>query len=165
MSRKKFSIFVGPALLILFTVAPESFGLRPGVRCSRPGVRARGEASVPRPKGSVKSLKELMSRLRAGGAKVGRAGRISQPFFSVRGQAITVGGEQVQVFVYANAASAEGEAKNVGGTGSSVGTSMVSWVAPPHFYKSGRVIVLYVGSNAGVTKALEDVLGPQFAGQ
>jgi len=42
---------------------------------------------------------------------------------------------------------------------------MPFWVAPPHFYKAGRIIVLYVGENAAVTEALDTVLGPQFAGK
>jgi hypothetical protein len=36
---------------------------------------------------------------------------------------------------------------------------------PPHFFKSGRLIVLYVGEESSVLKALEAMLGPQFAGR
>jgi hypothetical protein len=36
---------------------------------------------------------------------------------------------------------------------------------PPHFYRSGRLIVLYVRDDAAVLLALESVLGTQFAGQ
>ncbi len=49
--------------------------------------------------------------------------------------------------------------------GSSIGTTMVTWVAAPHFYKSGRLIVLCVGDDAGVIAALEAALGAQFAGR
>ena len=42
---------------------------------------------------------------------------------------------------------------------------MVTWVAPPHFYRQGRVIVLYVGSNPNILSLLTAVLGPQFAGR
>ena len=41
----------------------------------------------------------------------------------------------------------------------------VDWIAPPHFYHTGRVIVLYVGSNADLIRLLEATLGPQFAGR
>ena len=42
---------------------------------------------------------------------------------------------------------------------------MVNWVATPHFYKTGKLIVLYVGDNMTVISTLETVLGPQFAGR
>lgn len=124
-----------------------------------------GRQVIPQSKRTPKNLKDLMNKLRAGGERVGRAGKVSQPFLSVKGQIITIGGEQVQIFEYASAKAAKREAERVSGTGLSVGTSMPLWVAPPHFYKDGRLIVLYVGENSAVIKALESILGPQFAGK
>ena len=163
MGRKQAAAFFGILLLLAATPEASGKGHDPGARRARPG-GAAGRRRSSRPAGRAKDLKGLVSRLRAGGARVGRAGRVSQPFFSVMGRALTVNGEQVQVFEYASARAAEREAGLVGPTGSPVGTSMVSWVAPPHFYRSGRLIVLYVGGDAGLIKALRDVLGPQFAG-
>ncbi len=115
--------------------------------------------------GPVTDYVSLIDNLRAAGATVEPAGDISQPFFSVKGNAITVNGGDVQVFEYADAATADAEAALISPDGSSIGTTMVSWVAAPHFYKTGRLIVLYVGDNASVLNALEGVLGPQFAGR
>jgi len=42
---------------------------------------------------------------------------------------------------------------------------MITWVATPHLFRSGKVIVLYVGDGASTLKVLETVLGPQFAGR
>jgi len=42
---------------------------------------------------------------------------------------------------------------------------MVTWVTPPHFFKSETAIVLYVGDSPKVIEALTSVLGPQFAGR
>jgi hypothetical protein len=39
------------------------------------------------------------------------------------------------------------------------------WIAPPHFFKSGRLIVLYIGEAPAVLEALADTLGPQFPGK
>ena len=39
------------------------------------------------------------------------------------------------------------------------------WVAPPHFYKAGRIIILYIGENATVMDVLNSLLGVQFAGR
>jgi len=49
--------------------------------------------------------------------------------------------------------------------GSSIGTSMMTWVALPHFYKVIKLIVLYVGESDELIKVLEGVLGSQFAGR
>ncbi len=115
--------------------------------------------------GPVTDYVSLFDNLRAAGATVEPAGDISQPFFSVKGNAITVNGENVQVFEYADAATADTEAALVSPDGSSVGITMVSWVATPHFYKTGRLIVLYVGDDTAVQNVLEAVLGSQFAGR
>ena len=74
-------------------------------------------------------------------------------------------GENVQVFRYPSERAAEAEAKKVNAEGTAVGTSSAMWIGPPHFYKKGRLIVLYVGDNKTVTEALGAVLGAQFAGQ
>ena len=59
----------------------------------------------------------------------------------------------------------ENEASQVAPDGGSIGTSMVSWMDAPHFYKTGRIIALYVGSDQTILDLLEKVMGPQFAGQ
>ncbi len=107
----------------------------------------------------------LIDNLRAAGATVEPTGEVTQPFFSVTGNIIVVNGGDVQVFEYADAAAAETEAALVSPDGSSVGTSMIGWVAPPHFYKAGRLIVLYVGDSTDVISVLEAELGQQFAGR
>ena len=107
----------------------------------------------------------LASALRAKGAQVETGGAITQPFFSVPGRFLGVNGEDVQVFVYADESAAVTDAARVSSDGGSVGTVSLSWVAPPHFHRRDRVIVLYVGENATVRSALDSVLGPQFAGR
>ena len=115
--------------------------------------------------GLVTDYVSFLDALRAAGATVEPAGEITQPFFSVEGNAITVSGEDVQVFQYTDAASASAEAGLVSSDGSSVGTTMVSWIASPHFYRVEKLIVLYVGDSDAVLDMLEQVLGAQFAGR
>lgn len=114
--------------------------------------------------GAVKDYISLVDNLRQAGATVEPAGEMTQPFFSVTGNIIVVNGGDVQVFEYADTAAAEAEAALVSPDGSSVGTSMVGWVASPHFYRAEKLIVLYVGDSETVTDVLESVLGQQFAG-
>ena len=115
--------------------------------------------------GPVTDYVSLIDNLRQAGATVEPAGEVTQPFFSVNGRVIVVNGGDVQVFEYTDAAAAEAEAALVSPSGSPIGTFMPSWIAPPHFYKAGRLIVLYVGDSEAVTDVLESVFGQQFAGK
>lgn len=78
---------------------------------------------------------------------------------------VKVRNEDVQVFQYSNIAAAAAQAALVSPDGSTVGTSKFHWIGPPHFYRQGKLLVLYVGDNGKVLKALEAVLGRQFAGK
>lgn len=108
---------------------------------------------------------ELVDALRAAGATVEPSEPVTQAFFTPEGSIIKVNGADVQVFEYESAEAMENEASQVAPDGGSIGTTMVTWVDTPHFYKAGRIIVLYVGSDETVLGLLEKVLGPQFAGR
>ena len=143
-----------------FTIASASvvFGRVEAARCTL--IIQTTASSAPK----VKNLSELVNKLKNGGERVVRKGKVDQPFFSVKGRIITFGDQDVQVFEYRTIKAAELDASKISGTGSSVSTSMPMWIAPPHFFKNGRLIVLYVGEKPSVLQALEDALGPQFAG-
>jgi hypothetical protein len=114
--------------------------------------------------GSSLDYIKLLEGLGFSGAKVGPAGTVSQPFFTPQGQVISIEGQDVQVFEYESVAEAEAEAALIAPDGGSVGTSMVSWMATPHFYKDGRLIVLYVGDENDVINWLDIIFGSRFAG-
>jgi len=107
----------------------------------------------------------LLDQLRSTGLSVEPEGEVDQPYFSVEGRLIQVGSEEVQVFQYPDTTAADKEAALVSPDGSTVGTSKLHWIAPPHFYKKGKLLVLYVGDDAQVLKALEAALGKPFAGK
>ena len=107
----------------------------------------------------------LFESLGAAGAAVETGEPITQPFFNVPGRLMGVNGSKVQVFEYPSIKEAQSEADQVAPDGSSVGTSIMFWVAGPHFYSSGTLIVLYVGDDAALQTLLEGALGPQFAGR
>jgi hypothetical protein len=114
---------------------------------------------------AVEDHHSLVAALEASGATVETGEPISQAFFSPEGSIIKVNGADVQVFEYESAEAMESEASQVAPDGGSIGTTMVTWIDPPHFYKAGRIIVLYVGSDEAVLDLLEKALGPQFAGR
>ena len=107
----------------------------------------------------------LIKALQAAGATVETGDSIPQDFFSVEGQTIKVNGADLQVFQYENAEAMERDASKVAPNGGSIGTSMVNWIDTPHFYKTGRIIVLYLGNDQALLDLLKKVIGPQFAGQ
>jgi hypothetical protein len=107
----------------------------------------------------------LFTALSTSGATVELGEEVEQPFFTVTGQILRVNGADVQVFVYDTAEAMEAEAAQVAQDGGSIGTNMVTWMESPHFYKLGRMIVLYVGEDQAVLDLLNGVLGPQFAGR
>lgn len=115
--------------------------------------------------GPVQDYVSLIDHLRAANATVIPTGIVTQPFFSVAGQAIMVNGEQVQVYEYANDDGANTDAARISPDGGTIGNSMVDWIAPTHFYKVGQLIVLYIGTNTSLMKVLESTLGAQFAGR
>lgn len=106
----------------------------------------------------------MVDNLRAARYTLEPVGEVLQPFFTITGQVITINNEQVQVFEYETRAAARDAVAEVSPDGSSVGTSIVSWVATPHFYRKRKLIVLYFGDNIDVFNALETMLGSQFVG-
>jgi hypothetical protein len=105
-----------------------------------------------------------MIELQNEGMQVELGDPVEQAFFTVQGKIIKVNGADVQVFEYASTEAMEPMAAQVSADGGSVGTSMMMWMATPHFFKSGRVLVLYVGDDMAILAALRSVLGEQFAG-
>ena len=77
---------------------------------------------------------------------------------------ININGEALQVFEYATPARANTDARQVSADGTTIGTSKPTWMASPHFFKRGKMIVLYIGENQTVSDVLRTTLGNQFAG-
>lgn len=115
--------------------------------------------------GSAREYLDLITRLRAERARVKLSGeRVAQPFFSVSGRILNINDDVVQVYKYVNANAALNQAKRVAPDGMTIGTAKPSWMAPPHFFRSGKLIVLYVGTDESILKVLQASLGGQFAG-
>lgn len=72
---------------------------------------------------------------------------------------VTVNGATVFIYEFSTTAAADAEAARVPDI-----LAVTRWMAPPHFFRGNRLIVLYVGSDEGVIGPLQRLLGPQFAG-
>ncbi|MCH7824662.1 MAG: hypothetical protein IH849_07665 [Acidobacteria bacterium] len=113
----------------------------------------------------ILTVADLIEQLEATGTTAEETGDVvDQPFFTPVGQVLKVAGQDVQVFVYETVEALKEEARQVGPDGYSIGTTKVTWVAPPRFYAIDRFIVLYVGQDKEVAGALDRVLGRPFAG-
>jgi hypothetical protein len=110
------------------------------------------------------AVDSLLATLQGAGLEVTTGGDVSQSFFSVGGKVLVLNGEELQVYEYPAPEAAETDASSVAADGSEVGTVMVDWVSTPHFFRSGNLIVVYVGENEAVLQALQSLLGTQFAG-
>jgi len=114
----------------------------------------------------------LVTYLRDSGASVAEEGAIQEPFFDTEGRRVTVNESTIEVYEYANVEAMETEASCVSpeggsfrkGKGNMAEVCFVDWMATPHFYKAGRIIVFYCGDNDSVIGLLENALGKQFAG-
>lgn len=114
---------------------------------------------------SSTELRSLMKKLRSQGAKVALTGeKVEQPFFSVPARILNINGVGIQVFQYSSPSAAHKEAMLVSSDGMSIGGSKPAWMGPPHFFKSGRLIVLYLGNDHTILKTIHGALGKQFAG-
>jgi len=113
----------------------------------------------------VEDQASFVAGLQAAGATVEVGDSVVQDFFTPEGQIVKVNGQDVHVFEYESAEAMEAEASQVAPDGGSVGTSMMMWMDAPHFYKTGRILVLYIGSDTAVLGLLDKVLGSQFAGR
>ena len=114
----------------------------------------------------------LVIRLESVGFLVEAAGELVEPFFSVPGRALLVDDRLITAFEFADAADAAKESAGISpdataiqvATDGALSVTSPLWSAPPHFFRSGKLIVLYVGRETRMVEALEAVLGPQFAG-
>ena len=90
---------------------------------------------------------------------------VSHPYFSTPAARYVMNDESVYFFEYPTDGNATAEAARIAPDGASVATSQVSWVSDPHFYRSRRVVALYVGRQPSTLRLLHEVLGPQIAGK
>ena len=153
--------FTLPVFLLMFVFAMSSCGQ--GAASTPPTAIPPETATAKSPQ--VEDQASLIAGLQSTGATVAVGDTVIQDFFTPEGHIIKVNGMDIQVFEYQNAGAMEKEASQVAPDGGSVGTSMMMWMDAPHFYKAGRIIILYVGSDTTILNLLAKVVGPQFAGR
>jgi len=111
------------------------------------------------------SANVITESLRGAGLVVDDAGHVKQPFWTVPAHVFGADGGDLQIYEFTTARAARDAAAQVSPTGGSIGATMMTWMAAPHFFQRDRVIVNYVGSSPRVLAELQKLMGTQFAGQ
>ena len=79
-----------------------------------------------------------------------------------------IGEGEVHVYRFPSDQRAREAAAEIGADGYTIvtksGAVQADWFAPPHWFRTGREIVLFLGTDGEVIDALEEAAGPQFAG-
>jgi hypothetical protein len=113
----------------------------------------------------TREYSRLIGKLRARRANVkSTKEKVWQPFFSVSGRIMKVNNGAIQVFEYSTPAATQSQANRVSPDGKTIGNSKPSWMSTPHFFKSPKLIVIYVGDDQTILRILQAELGHQFAG-
>jgi hypothetical protein len=107
----------------------------------------------------IESYADVVAGLEAAGGNVEPAGTLEQPFFEVDASLITLNGQTVQIFEFADEATRQEASNRIAQDASTIGEVIPTWVDQPHFWATGRVIVLYVGTDEAVLALLNNVLG------
>lgn len=85
--------------------------------------------------------------------------------FSVPGVEITASGQDLLAFEFATIEEAEAQAALVSEDGFGIGLKYIHWIDTPQFFRNGRMIVIYDGSQSLVTDTLITAMGERFAGE
>ena len=89
----------------------------------------------------------------------------AHPYFRMPAARYVVNAENLYAFEYETESGAAAEGGRIAPDGASVGTTQISWASDPHFYRTGRVVVLYVGRQSSTLGLLQRMLGQQIAGR
>jgi hypothetical protein len=113
----------------------------------------------------IENYDNLLNELKSSKLNVEAAGVISQTYFSIEGKIIKVSNEDIQVFEYPDKSKADTDINLISPKGDVIGSNNITWASVPHFYKTDKMLILYVGKNEEIIKLLNKMLGRQFAGR
>jgi hypothetical protein len=147
--------------------------------------RTRTESASPSPTSSVGTVSpspgatpsaqpvtdysSFTQSLDAAGFTVRDGERTQGGLLSAPSQTAFIDGVKVSTFEYPSEKAMDDVRSSISPDGYSVptrtgGIALVEWVATPHFYGVGKLLVLYVGDERRTLRALDLLLGRQFAG-
>jgi len=102
---------------------------------------------------------ELSAALQAAGAQTSTTDKTPVSFFGAPGQVWKVGPAEVQVFSYPGTADREKVSRTIPSDAHSVNGQAVDWADKPNIWASGRLIVVYLGTDGGTILLLSGLMG------
>jgi hypothetical protein len=110
------------------------------------------------------ALADLAEILYARGVPIDIGDEEVVDYFPIPLRHFTVYDQDVRVFEFIGPNTALAVSTLISPDGTTINGRVIDWPATPHFFLSGRVIVLYLGDDPQAYLAIQDVMGPQFAG-
>lgn len=108
----------------------------------------------------------IYQTLRAMGfSDVTATGTVSHPFFPVEGTRFSVIGRDMETFEFESKEEADKAAASISPDGMTIDGKPAGWKASPHFFRSDKVLVVYIGDEPEMKASIERALGRQFAGK
>ena len=107
----------------------------------------------------------IVNILRASGNKVRVIGTAERPFIPVKGKTLTVNEQQVEIYEFDSQEDTDATADGINPDGTPKSPQGApAFQGTPHYYRTDKVLVLYVGDDPTTKQALETALGSQIAG-
>ncbi len=115
--------------------------------------------------GAEMAMPAFVNEWQGGGATVVTGGEVPVSLFDgTAGQTYIVDDAELQVYQFDDEAAAEAAAGTISADGGMINDVSVRWAGPPHFYRLGDTIVLYIGDDAATLERLGGTFGAPFAG-
>lgn len=109
---------------------------------------------------NLQEYSQLVRAIQTWGLNPKEVGSIQQPYFKdADGHVFNVNNQQVQVFNFKDAAAQKQAAQQITEQGKKIASTPMVWSDDPHFWASGRMIVLYVGKDQNTIQMLTSLLG------
>ena len=108
----------------------------------------------------------IVNLLTATGNEVEVVGRAPVQYFDAKNVVIRVnGGIDLELYEFGSKEDLEEAAAKVSPDATTIEGKPITWKAPPHFFKTDKVIILYMGADPANVAQLASAFGPQFAGK
>lgn len=93
---------------------------------------------------------------------------VEQSFIPTARKRMIIDDNAIDIYLFNNDKEMENEASHIDNDGfcydNGSKSVIVCWIASPHFYKEGSLIVKYIGEDKKIISDLKDILGGEFAG-
>ena len=138
------------------------------IGCSFPGCEDRPERDLDYGEGDgldVGSVTYGVFQLFAASGYPAEIGpTVEKPYFDMPARGLKINGSPVFFLEFANDSDVDEFVRKISADGMTIDGKSLNESKPPHFYRQGKVVVLYLGQKESTLEILETVLDPQIAG-